>query len=509
MRTNIIQLLEHTAQQHPDKLALIDNKREMTYSQYLEEVRHIGLNISIACKQQMNKPVMVLVDRQIEPIVLFMAVLYSGNIYVPVDEKMPKDRLAMMIETVDPVAIVGTELLIREFEVHHLEVPQYTYEALLNEVPAENHGKPFEKLIDMDPAYIIFTSGSTGKPKGIAVSHVNVLDLVLWMEDAFDFVESDVLGNQTPFYFDASVKDIYIAMKKGATLTIIPQMFFMFHPKLMDWLNDKKVTTILWATSAMNLVAKSKILEKNTPCYIDKIFFAGEAMYGKTINIWKNVLPDATYVNLYGPTEATVDATYYVLDRTVEDDEPIPIGKACKNMAVFLEPTQMDQISKEVEKDYGEICIRGKGVALGYYNDQEKTSQVFVQNPHNHLYRDLIYRTGDIGRYNDQGMLVFLSRVDHQIKHKGYRIELGEIEMQGLSHKDVVEAVCIYDLDAKKMIFCYTGMIDNKPMRTYLLEKVPGYMVPDVIIKLAAMPHTANEKIDRKGLMKLYLKGEI
>lgn len=484
MITNLIQVFEDTVKKYPNNIALSDEHSEITYKAYMHSAKTIGAYLESKV-QASNQPIMVLVGRNIESIIMFMGVLYSGNIYVPVDENIPSDRLEIMIETVQPQFIIGLKSQLEKFGSID------SIDKLVYEAAQPGHVSGYKQLIDQDPAYIIFTSGSTGKPKGIAVSHSNILDLMDWLVETFDFTHQDALGNQTPFYFDASVKDIYIALKTGASLHIIPQKFFMFPVKLIDHLNEKKITIILWATSALNLVAKSKILDKRQPHFLKRIFFAGEAMYGKTLNIWQSHI-NADYINLYGPTEATVDATYYVVSDDFEDDQPVPIGKACENMQVFIHDANEDGV--------GELLIRGKAVALGYYNDPERSQAVFVQNPNHNLFRDIVYKTGDLVKYNEDGDLIFVARKDHQVKHKGYRIELGDIEMVALSHEQVLEAVCLYD--GQQLILVYSGQVEN--MRQFLLKKLPKYMIPEKIVTLESLPHNANSKIDRKALEKEY-----
>jgi acyl-CoA synthetase (AMP-forming)/AMP-acid ligase II len=185
---------------------------------------------------------------------------------------------------------------------------------------------------------------------------------------------------------------------------------------------------------------------------------------------------------------------YWEATRELAEDEPIPIGRPFDNTDIIL----LDENGKE--SDEGEISIRGTCVTMGYYNDPEKTAEAFVQNPLNSAYGEIIYRTGDIGKYNAYGELVFLCRRDSQIKHMGHRIELGEIELASLKSENVNQACCVYDYDAKKIVVFYTGSIAELEMRAHLQTLVPRYMLPAAIIKLAAMPLTPNGKIDRKGL---------
>jgi len=264
---------------------------------------------------------------------------------------------------------------------------------------------PDVTIIDLDPAYMIFTSGSTGTPKGIVIPHRGVIDLADWLAGEFGFNENDIIGNQTPFYFDASVKDICLTLRCGLTTHILSKKLFMFPARLIDALNEKHITSILWATSAINLTALSGIFESKTPLHLNKVFFAGEAMTGRTLSIWQKALPSANFVNLYGPTEATVDCSFYTVDRSFGEDEPVPIGTACRNMELLLLSEDLKPVAAG---EIGEICVRGTGVALGYFGDPQKSNAAFIQNPLNSHWRDIIYRTGDLARMNENGELKVL-----------------------------------------------------------------------------------------------------
>jgi acyl-coenzyme A synthetase/AMP-(fatty) acid ligase len=213
-------------------------------------------------------------------------------------------------------------------------------------------------------------------------------------------------------------------------------------------------------------------------------------------------LPNARFINLYGPTEITVDCTYFEVDREFGDDEFIPIGKACQNkqILVFNDDNKLVEVGEP-----GELCVRGTGVSLGYYNNEAKTNEVFVQNPLHNMYEDKIYRTGDIVKYNEQGELEFVSRKDFQIKHNGNRIEMGEIEVAVNSIPNVTNAACIFDQPNDKIVLYYTTS-DRQELDIINLvkEKIPVYMFPNVIIMLSEMPYNMNCKIDRIELKRMY-----
>ena len=230
--------------------------------------------------------------------------------------------------------------------------------------------------------------------------------------------------------------------------------------------------------------------------------FGGEAIPAKQLMQWKEAVPNATFVNVYGPTETSVDTTYYVVDRDFADDEIVPIGRHCENKCILV----LNEDDKPVAvNEPGELCMRGSGRALGYYNNKMKTEEVFVQNPLHDLYEDKIYRTGDIVKYNERGELLFVSRKDFQIKHMGNRIELGEIESAVNSIDGITNATCIYDRPGEKIVLYYTTNDGKeKDIVNIVKDKLPKYMFPNLVFLLSRMPYNSNGKIDRLELMRMY-----
>ena len=504
MITNILSYLEDSALKYANKTAIADDKNSLTFSEWNRFSRNIGTAIANVSGGALRKPVLVFVDRRIEGLVGFMGVVQSGNVYVPIDCKMPDQRVKLIADVLNPIAaITVTDKDEKILDLIDFRGARFCYDKVIaTESGDAKLAGIREQMIDTDPVYSIFTSGSTGVPKGVIIAQRGMVDLAEWLVNTFNFTSDDALGNQTPFYFDGSVKDICICLKSGATLHIIGKKYFTFPKLIIPFLNDRKITAILWATSAIVLIGNSDILSVSLPKHLRLVTFAGEAMPAKQLKVWMNKLPSTKFVNLYGPTEITVDCTYYVVDREFGDDEFIPIGKPCHNKQILVFNDE-DKLVKVGET--GELCVRGTGVALGYYNNPEKTKEVFVQNPLNSLYEDKIYRTGDIVRYNERGEIEFVSRKDFQIKHKGNRIEMGEIEVAINSIPEVTNAACIFDQPNDKIILYYTTT-DGQELDIINLvkDKIPVYMFPEVINLLKVMPYNMNGKIDRIELKKMY-----
>ena len=504
MTVNILSYLDDKAARFPEKTALADDKNVISFSEWKAQAQNIGTAIAQATDGTLRRAVLVFVDRRIESLIGAMGIVESGNFYVPIDCKMPFERVRLIADVCKPIAAVATtEADLKTLNQIEFAGPRFIYDEVKHHTAdLQLIATIREQIIDLDPVYSIFTSGSTGVPKGVVISHRGMIDLADWLVETFDFTDKDALGNQTPFYFDGSVKDICICLKSGATLNVIGKKYFTFTKLLMPLLNERHITAILWATSAIILVGNSDILSIALPEHLRLVTFAGEAMPAKQLRVWQEKLPCVRFVNLYGPTEITVDCTWFDVKRHYADDEYIPIGKACKNMQVLV---LKDDHTEAKVGEVGELCVRGTGVALGYYDNRTKTDEVFIQNPLNPHYNDIIYCTGDLVRPDADGNLEFISRKDFQVKHKGNRIELGEIEVAVNAIEGVTNAACIHDQENDKLVLYYTTS-DGKQLDIINLVKelIPVYMFPEVVKHIQSMPYNMNGKIDRIKLKSIY-----
>lgn len=500
MQTNVLEYLEQTVQRVPDKIAFSDGTASLTFAQLSQNAKAIGS--ALHADGLSGEPVVVFMEKSPAAVNAFFGVLYAGCYYVCLDVEMPAFRIEMIFSQLMPRAVICDAVTAPMLAQYGYQGTSYLFEDCI-QTPINDTALSAirAKQIDTDPIYIVFTSGSTGVPKGILACHRSVIDYIETLSDTLGFSEHTIFGNQTPLYFDACLKELYPTLKFGATTYLIPKQNFSFPTKLVEYLNTYRINTVCWVVSALTMISATGTLRTMKPEFLHTIAFGSEVFPVKQFHLWKEALPDAKFTNLYGPTEATGMSCYYHVNREFDETEMIPIGRPFRNTAILL-LTENNTLAAKGES--GEICIRGTCLTMGYYGQPDKTAEVFVQNPLQTRYHELIYRTGDIGQYNDEGELVFVSRKDYQIKHMGHRIELGEIEINGGLCEGVEATGCIYDKEKGKIVLFFTGNVEKAQVAAYLKGRLPRYMQPNVIRKLDEMPHTPNGKLDRKALTALY-----
>ncbi len=446
---------------------------------------------------------MICMSKSVEFIEAMLACAQIGAVYVPLDIATPALRLQYIQETLSArfVLCKKGEVIPENSGEMEREI-LYIDDLLEHEIDDEALNQLRGRILVTDPLYTIFTSGSTGKPKGIITTHLALISFIDAIAEEFSFSSEDSLANQVPFYFDASTKDIYLMCKCGCTMHIIPQKLFVLPKDLMSFLNEKKITRIIWAPSLLCMAANLHAFEKVRPQYLRTVFFVGEQMPTKQMNMWRRCLPDVQYVNLYGSSEVTGSSAYYIIEREMDDTETIPIGSAFHHMELFL----LDEKDRLIDKEntVGEICVRGLSLTLGYLNDAEKTDRVFVQNPLIPHYRDLIYRSGDLGRYNEFHELVYICRKDYQIKRMGQRIELGEIEAAVGAVDGIERTCCLFNEKTQALLALYTGDVAPDHIKKEIEKILPQYMLPTRYVKLEDFPLNANGKIDRVALKRQF-----
>ena len=499
MHCNILEYLEEAEASHPQKAAFGDTSGEATYQAFGPMARQIGSRQ--AALGAYGEPVAILMEKDVKNLAAFFGAVYSGCFYVPIDKTLPKGRIRTILSVVKPRFVILGKGDAALAEGLLAEATALFLEDLLSPAPIceERLRQIRESHLDTNPLYMMFTSGSTGVPKGVLVSHKSVIDMAEQFTRTFHFTGEDVFANQAPFDFDVSVKDIYLTLRNGATMQIVPKGMFVLPKNLARYLNEKKATTLIWAASALSVVSTLDAFKEEAPASLRRVMFSGEVLPIRVLHYWQKHLGNAQYVNLYGPTEITCNCTYYIVDREFAPGEILPIGKPFPNTEILL----LD--SEDKPAGVGEICVRGSCLALGYYHNLEATQKAFCQNPLQGGYPELIYRTGDMGFYNERGELVFQSRKDYQIKRMGHRIELFEIEAAVNAVDGVDRCCCIYDQDKEKIILFYQAKeaLEADILR-YLQQNLPKYMFPNLFQHMERLPENSHGKIDRRRLEQEY-----
>lgn len=492
MMINVLDYLISSAEKHPEKTAVIEEERTVTYSELFRFSCAVGS--SLLKYNPFGKPVGVFMEKGIDALCSFFGIVSAGGFYCMLNPELPEARLLQTKEVLQPETVITSRELKEKAEKLFSDSHVCMIDELIHhEIDTGALNSIRSRMIDTDPLYVNFTSGSTGIPKGIVVAHRSVIDFIGCFTEIFQISEDDIIANQAPFDFDVSVKDIYSAIRTGATLVIVPRRLFSAPTALLDYLCGNRVTTMIWAVSALCLISTFHGLDYKTPDTVNKVLFSGEVMPYKHLKQWQEHLPDAQFVNLYGPTEITCNCTYHILEKGRDYSHGIPIGKPFPNEDVFLTDGENRKIT--VPDTTGKITVRGTALALGYYRLAEKNDTYFIQNPLNADYPERVYVTGDLGRYDEQGDLFFCGRTDNQIKYLGHRIELEEIERNMAAIEGVEQCFCVFDKG--KLKGYYVGSMDRNELYSTMQNTLPAFMIPGFLRRLDEMPITKNGKTDR------------
>lgn len=493
MDITVLDWLEATVSRIPEKTAFIDETDTITFGELQKEAKQIGS--ALLDFVSYGKPVAVMTGRHIHTPACFLGIVYSGGFYAPMDGTMPLNRLKQILEVIQAEVMLVDNENAEIVEKLGFSGTVFRMEEILekDEIREADLAKIRNGFSSDMPLYAIFTSGSTGVPKGVVTSHYSLMTYIDGVSGVLGISESDRMGNQSPLDYIAAIRDVYFPVKTGASTVILPKKYFAMPLKLFEALNEYKVTALCWSTSALTIPAQMGVFSKMKPEYLKKVCFSGSVLSGKILKIWQENLPETMFVNQYGPTEATASCTYYVVKEKADENTVLPIGKPYRQYRIVL-LNEDNTVTKEGE--IGEICVMGPILALGYYNSPEKSRQSFIQNPENPYYREMIYKTGDLGRFREDGELEFHGRKDRQIKHLGHRVELGELEEAAKSIAGVEEVCALYYKEKEHLYLFYTGDAAEKDIVVSMRGNLPGFMVPRKIVKLEEMPALPNGKID-------------
>ncbi len=504
MKINLLDHFENTVAKRENMIAVVHNQQELGFAELQAKSKKLATSIVEIAQSVINTPVAVFLPKEINTVIADLGVMYSCNPFMNLDVKTPIDRIQNIVNLVKPCAIITNTKL--AFKLETLGVQIILVDEIIDNKEMDDTilMERRQQLIDTDPLCIINTSGSTGTPKGVVLNHRSFFDFMDWSFEEFGFDGSEILGSLSPVVFDIFDFELCLMMLKGSRMILLDTSLASFPVRLLESLNQHEVNFIFWVPSIMVNIANMELLDKVSIPSLKMIWFAGEVFPTKQFLYWYDHLQNTTFVNMYGPIEITLDCTFHTVTERPDENIPLPIGFPCRNTNILI-LNDKDVICQEGEE--GELCVRGTSLAMGYYNNPEKTALAFTQNPLNHSYPEFIYRTGDMVYQDGNGVIHFKGRKDSLIKHMGYRIELGEIEHEIINELGLVEYCCaVYQYEKKEIVLYYEKdtEITSVAFRKALSGVFPAYMIPTKFIRMDLLPRNTNGKIDR-----LLLKNKI
>ncbi len=486
------QLFESQVEQTPNSTAIVFENQELTYqelNQRANKIAHYLRKLGVGPEVLVG----VFIDRSIEMMVGLLGILKAGGAYVPLDPDFPKQRIAYMIEHSEVLVILTQNKLAMELPETQAKV--ISLDKKWAEISQESDGTPETGVKPENLAYVMYTSGSTGLPKGVQVHHQAVVNFISSMAHVPGMTAKDVLLAVTTLSFDISILELFLPISVGAKLVIISRDDALDGKKVIEMLDKTKVT-VMQATPATWRLLLAAGWEGSDQL---KVLCGGEALPKDLVN--DLIMRAESVWNMYGPTETTIWSTCYHM---TDPAGQILIGRPIANTSIYILDKQMQPVPIGAA---GEIYIGGDGVARGYLKDPEKTAKVFVPGSFGKNADMRIYNTGDFGRYLPDGNIECLGRVDNQVKVRGFRIELGEIEFVLSQHPSILQVAVSAKEDAYGgmrlvgYIVSKTGAnLSVESLRSFLGDKLPYYMIPDIFVFLKSLPLTPNEKVDRKAL---------
>jgi amino acid adenylation domain-containing protein len=513
-------LPSRSAEHGPERVAVIDGDRTMTYSeleQRASQVAQLLRSLGVSRGDRVG----LYLDKSAESVVGLYGVLKAQAIYVPLDPDAPPRRLASVardcelrcvltggekatgwreIVAASPAVEALVVLNAAEGEVGDAApgVPLLGLDALACQPTSSPSSEPDGD----DLAYLLYTSGSTGTPKGTALSHRNALAFVDWAVARFDVTSDDRLSSHAPLHFDLSIFDLFAAARAGASVVLVPASASVFPVVLARFIEQQAISVWYSVPSVLSALALRGNVRGGELSRLRAVLFAGEVFPTKYLRRLMELLPHASFYNLYGPTETNVCTFYEVPPLAPDGQEPVPIGRAITGVEVFA---VTDEGRLAGRGEVGELYVQGPTVMRGYWNDPARTAEVLVPHPFAGEPAPLVYRTGDLVREDEDGDLRFLGRRDAQIKSRGYRIELGDIEAALYAHPDVVECAVVPlpdDLITNriKAFVVGRGQLRRSDLSSFCADRIPRYMVPDSFEFRQSLPKTSTGKIDRQHL---------
>ncbi len=486
----------------PEHPAVSQGSSSWNYSELSKSAHHLA-RVLVSHGVKKGEVVAVFGQRSFGAIASMMGVLLSGGVLLNIDPKLPVHRQQVMLQEAKAKQLLyidSQSLQKPEWESLNI-IPVDSDTGITTSIYIDSESIDLPKLSGDDAAYIFFTSGTTGVPKGVLGCHKGMGHFLTWQRETFEVSQKDRSAQLTGFSFDVILRDVFLPLTSGATLCLPKEGDELETARILQWLEQEQISLIHTVPS----LAQSWLVNVPTDVSLQAlrcVFFAGEPLKDTLIRQWCEKFPQSgEIVNLYGPTETTMAKCYYrVTPDSLQKVQPIGSPLPETQALVFAENNQLCGIGEP-----GQIVIRTPFRSLGYINAPISDSSRFVKNPNRNDEQDLIYYTGDRGRYRPDGSLEILGRIDRQVKIRGVRIELGEIETVLGEHPLVrsVVAIAREDQPGDQRLVAYIvpqEQVTINELRRFLNQKLPTYMIPSAFVMLEALPLTPNGKIDRQAL---------
>ena len=486
---SLAELFEQQVQKTPDNIAVEFEDEYLTYKQLDEKATNLAKNIKEKYNIKPNDLIGIMTSRSLEMIVAIIAVLKTGGAYIPIDPNYPSDRIYYMLNSSK-----AKLLLIQKNLETKMEYRNKVYVDLKDN---NLYQKPKEEIeLKSSPenlAYVIFTSGSTGNPKGVMLKQSNIINFINGMMKEFKFRVEDTIVSVTTISFDIFVLESLMPLLNGMKV-IIANEEQQINGKAFNELCIKKDVNIIQTTPSRLQIYLNDLENYDFLENASHILIGGEPFPQNLLNELKKHTKGRIY-NMYGPTETAVWSTM----KDLSDTNKITIGKPIINTQVYILDKNLNTQPIGVP---GEIYIAGDGVSEGYLDNIEKTKESFINNPFKN--QTIMYKTGDIGKYTQNGEIICFGRIDNQVKIRGLRIELEEIETVIQNHPSIIKA-CVrkQTIDNREFLIAYfkaKKKVTNNEIRRYISNYLPRYMVPSYYVPLEKFPYTPNGKIDKKAL---------
>ena len=529
MTSLLQQWVTEQAERRPDAAAVVTRDQRLTYAQLEASSNQLARTLKAAGCQRGDR-VCLLLPKSPLAIVSLVATLKADCMYVPLDPASPAPRVLKIVEAAAPRVILAearTALLLRgllsdarlrrSVSVGWLEGERAAGEPFAPSFSLEDVLGASRDPLDYrngseDPAHILFTSGSTGTPKGVVIPHRNVIRFVEWATRYFQLGPTDRLSSHPPLHFDLSTFDVFGTFASGAQLHLVPPEINLLPNALAEFIRVSELTQWFSVPSLLSYLAKFDVVQFNDFPSLRRLLWCGEVFPTAALRYWMARLPHVTFTNLYGPTETTIASSYYTVPSCPPNDgAAIPIGTACEGEELLILDETQQPVSPGV---VGNLYIRGVGLSPGYWRDPEKTRAAFLPNPFSSDAADRIYRTGDLAKIGDDGLVYFLGRADSQIKSRGYRIELGEIDnaLSAISLLQESAAVAIPTDGFEGTVICCAYVPRPRPpvavmpaeVRKELAKVLPAPMLPSRWLEFDRLPRNANGKVDRRALQEAF-----